>query len=316
MKLGRKMAAAALALLCMGMAASAAAQQVTEGSRGLLYRVSGGRADMVLLGSIHVGSQDMYPFGDAVQQAMAAADTFVYECDTSSAEAMDAVRTRMRRTGGTLQAELGDALYAQVSQVCRQLGISMQGIDVLKPWAVINTLAVYTTAAEMGTADVAQALALGVELQVQAYAAEQGKKAVYLETLAEQLDALEGFSPALQRYLLQSECDVILNTDAARGLDASIGQWPAWWRDGDAAAFADNYLGSYLQTGFEQVCAEYHDTLVTRRNAAMAERLETLLVQDGSYFVTVGLLHLALPEDSILTHLQEKGYTVTELSRP
>ena len=312
----RKITAATLAALCVGMAATGAAQQAGEGSRGLLYRVSGGQADMVLLGSIHIGSEDMYPFGDQVQQAMAAADTFVYECDTASQEAVEAVRARMRRSGGTLQADLGDTLYAQVGQVCDSLGISMQVMDALKPWAVINTLAVYTTAAEMGTADVSQALSLGVERHVAAYAAEHGKPALYLETLDEQLDALEGFSPALQQYLLQSECDVILTPEAARGLDASISQWPLWWRDGNVAAFADNYRSTYLQTGFELVCAEYHDTLVTRRNAVMAERLEKLLAQDGSYFVTVGLLHLALPEDSILKHLQEKGYTVTQISRP
>jgi len=316
MKRIKRFAALCLAF-CLCMAVTAVGEETAqEGSRGLLYEVSGGQADMVLLGSIHIGSEAMMPFGSGIQRAMAAADTFVYECDTAAPEALAEAQARMRRTQGTLADDLGDALYAQLTQVAKQLGLSIRVLDEYQPWAVINTLAVYATAAEMGTANAAEALSLGVERQVQAFAAAHSKPAVYLETVAEQLDMLESFSPELVQYLLQSECDVILNPSQAEGLDAGIALWPTWWRDGDAAAFADNYLNHYLQTGYEEVCTEYHVTLITQRNARMAEQLDELLQTEGSYFVTVGLLHLALPEDSILTHLAKKGYTVTQITQP
>ena len=64
--------------------------------------------------------------------------------------------------------------------------------------------------------------------------------------------------------------------------------------------------------------SEYHSALVTNRNRAMADRLCTMLEGDEphSYFVPVGLMHLVLPEDSILTLLRQSGYTVEQLFAP
>jgi len=289
-----------------------------EGSRGVLYRVNDGKNEMYLLGSIHIGSSAMYPFGEDIRQAMAKADTFVYECDTAAADAVADMRQRMALSEGeTLSSLLGETLYAELTQVCQKLDIDMSTINKLKPWAVVNTLAVYTTSVEIGASNVNNALALGVEKQVQAYAEANHKNTAYLETLTEQVSVLEGFSDALQHYLLQGVCDVILNPDSAnKGMDTTIAQWPDWWRTGDAEAFANAYLSTYLEPGHEVVCAEYHRKLITQRNAHMAEGLVKLLESGDTCFVTVGLLHLALPEDSIVKLLRDRGYTVEQLSIP
>lgn len=281
------------------------------GSNGILYHVSGGKGDMYLLGSIHIGSRAMYPFGAEIREAMAHSDTFVYECDTASDEAVSAVRARMALPAGqTLQSLIGDDLYAELRLVCEQLGLSIQQLDGLKPWSVINTLAVYSTAAELGAVNVSQALSLGVENQVQAYAEKNHRQTAYLETAVEQTDVLEGFSDSLKRYLLKTECDTILNPQSATGMDASIACWPEWWRQGNAQAFSRQYLSSYLAPGYETECLEYHTKLITERNTRMAVRLDEMLQSGGSTFVTVGLLHLVLPEDSIVARLREMGYTV------
>ena len=196
------------------------------------------------------------------------------------------------------------------------MGLNAGLFENLTPWAAINTLAVYATSAEIGATGAEQALALGVEKQVMAYATQQQKRVGYLETLDEQLTVMEGFSPALVAYLLAQECDVIEKPETARGMDASIASWPAWWQSGDADAFAKQYLDSYLEPGHEDVCMEYHRALVSERNARMAARLDVLLRESGSYFVTVGLLHLVLPEDSIVAQLTAMGYTVERISTP
>ena len=41
-----------------------------EGSVGILYRVTGGKNSLVLLGSIHVGSEEMYPMGSHILDAL------------------------------------------------------------------------------------------------------------------------------------------------------------------------------------------------------------------------------------------------------
>lgn len=309
-----------LAALAAALVAGAVGWTLThpqEGSLGIMYRVTGGKAEMTLLGSIHVGNRAMYPFGQAITDAMAQADTFVYECDTTDADVVAALQARMRLADGqTLRDVLDDALYQELMEVCAQLRLTPETIDTLKPWAVINTLATYATAAQLGTANINQALSLGVEKQVQALEKRAGKPAVYLETAEEQTDVLEGFSDALQHYLLQGECDEILHPQTVKNMDATIAQWPEWWRTGNAQAFADNYLDTYLEPGHEAECLEYHTQLVVNRNVRMADRLDEMLQSDGSYFVTVGLLHLTLPEGSIVSLLREKGYTVEAVGQP
>ncbi|MCE5343860.1 MAG: TraB/GumN family protein [Eubacteriales bacterium] len=285
-----------------------------QGSRGILYHVTGGSGEMYLLGSIHIGASAMYPFGTEIQQAMAASDTFVYECDTTSAQAVAEVKARMALPAGqTLREQLGDTLYAELTQVCRKLNLATSALDTLKPWAVINTLAVYSTAAELGQTDVSEALSLGIEEQVRDVSMSKNKPTVYLETMDEQTDVLEGFSEALQRYLLKSECDTILDPQSVTGLDASVADWPAWWQSGDANAFAGQYLNSYLAPGYEDISLEYHTKLISQRNTSMAQRLDVLLKGGGTYFVTIGLLHLVLPEDSVPAQLEALGYTVSRV---
>lgn len=288
-----------------------------EGSQGVLYRVTRGDKVMYLLGSIHIGNDAMYPFGEEILAAMDKAQRFVYECDTDSQTAVADMRRRMAATAGeTLRESVGAALDDELTQVCDQLGLDRAALDGLKPWAVINTLAVYTTAAEIGSDNVGRALSLGVEKKVRAYADSHGKTAAYLETLDEQIGVLESFSPELTRYLLQGECDAILRPESARSVDKTIAQWPDWWRAGDAEAFAAHYLGAYLEPGHETEGAEYHQKLITRRNQAMTERLMTLLAEEPTCFVTVGLLHLVLPQDGIARLLRERGCEVTQICNP
>ena len=63
--------------------------------------------------------------------------------------------------------------------------------------------------------------------------------------------------------------------------------------------------------------AEYHEILVMKRNRSMSDVIEGYLQQAEAhtYFVTVGLLHLVLPGESIVKQLQDRGYVVENLSR-
>lgn len=58
---------------------------------------------------------------------------------------------------------------------------------------------------------------------------------------------------------------------------------------------------SMRQDPEQALVAEYHQELVTERNVNMAQELQKLLngTDEHSYFVTIGLLHLVLPEDSV-----------------
>ena len=169
--------------------------EATEPCRGILYRVTGGKSEMMILGSIHVGNERMSRFGDALQQALKEADCFVFECDTASQEAQ-AVIAEMMAAEQPLGEVLSAETYALLEQTAQKCGIAMERLNRLRPWAVTSTLSSQAAAAELGTGSARSALRQGVEERVQKYI---GKKPVhYLETAREQLEIMDGFSPALQ----------------------------------------------------------------------------------------------------------------------
>lgn len=313
-----RMLCVTLALLAaLAAPAGAVGEEKTGESKGILYRVTGGNSEMFLLGSIHVGSEEMYPMNRRITDALAAADTMVFECDTESPDVVRKMASMMSYPKGeTLREHISAECYALLEQAAGKTGYPIGMLNALRPWAVVSTLTLETTAIEMGVEDVSKALTLGVEAQVKALDGD-GKKAVaYLETAESQLDAMDGFSPELQEYLLYTTCQFLLDPQGeTMAMDAGITAWPEWWRDGNAGAFADSYLLSMRQDPEQALVAEYHQELVTERNVNMAQELQKLLngADEHSYFVTIGLLHLVLPEDSVPLELEKLGYTVERI---
>ncbi|MFH1511891.1 MAG: TraB/GumN family protein [Bacillota bacterium] len=305
----KRILAAIVAVVFIAAAACVMLIARPEGSKGILYRVTGDNATAYLLGSIHIGTSAMHPFGDALQEAMADSGVFVFESDTVSAVSLARLTARQTLPEGvTLKSILGDALYAGITAAYGALKLSTATLENRRPWAVMNTLAVYSSAAEMGVRNVRTAISLGVETAVTEFADTHQKQVAYLETIDEIADTMESFSDALTRYLLQEEIDVILKRKSSAEQE-TISQWPGWWCDGNAEAFRGFYSQSF-QSADESLYREYQEKLVTMRNALMAERLDAMLKTGGTYFVTVGLLHLIREDDSIVSLLRGKGYTV------
>ncbi|MCL1855064.1 MAG: TraB/GumN family protein, partial [Clostridia bacterium] len=219
---------------------------------GLLYRIRHEDTTMYLLGSIHIGSKAMHPFGTAIRQGMEEADIFVFECDTTSLEAAVATRSAMALPeGGKLHDFISMECYTLLEEVCRLKGYSIGRMNTLRPWAAMTTLAMDVTASEIGAESAGEAIALGVERNVRAFAREQGKRIVYLETVREQLDALDHLSLPLQEHLLREQLRIIKDPSLAKGLDADISLWPVFWQAGDEKAFADSY-----QRGYQDIADE------------------------------------------------------------
>lgn len=265
-------------------------------SQGVFYRVLGGRNEMVILGSIHAGSREMYPMSQAIRQALRNADVLVFECDTQSTEAIAASQRLM-------YYPQGETLADHISPECfDRVQAALPGAERMKPWAAVSLLALQNMADEAGaSAD------LGVEAQVRRLGGSKPRK--YLETAEEQLLIMDGFSPELQEYLLWDAIDPAADED--------LQHWPGWWARGDAEAFARSYREDLAQEARPDLAQEYHASLITARNHRMAQRLAQML-EDGqskSYFVTVGLMHLVLGEDSVLRVLEKLGYTIEKITQ-
>ena len=292
-----------------------------NGSKGILYRVQNEATTVYLLGSIHVGNESMYPMGETLQKAMESADVFVFECDTESAKAKEAVLEMMYYTDGTqLKDVISAELYEKFQAVCKKLRHRERTFQKMRPWAAMSYFSTYQTGAEMGIEDIDRAYALGVEEIVRAFALQNKKEMDYLETTRGQMGYFDMLSPELQTYLLDETLSAILYPEAVKGMDATIGDWPTWWREGNSKKFAENYRSSKEEANAKPedgaLFQEYNDIMLTRRNRTMTDTIEGYLTNEKAqtYFVTVGLLHIVLEEDSIVEELQKQGYFVECLS--
>lgn len=301
----------ALSVIIM-LAVLAPACACAEGGRGILYRVTGGKNDMYLLGSIHIGSEAMYPMSGAITDALDNADVLVMECDTESGAVVGRMMSMMSYpVGETLKDNISPELWELLSEAAKLTDYPAEMLNAFRPWAVTSMLAVESTAAEMGVDDVTEAMSWGVESRLAQMAADKPRE--YLETAEAQLAVMDGFSPELQEYMLYSTCMSILHPgEYVQAGDEGLKSWPEWWSRGEADMFADSYLVGFEQDPYPELMAEYHSELITKRNAVMANGLRDMLegAEQKSYFAVVGLLHLVLPDDSVVSLLTDMGYTV------
>lgn len=291
-------------ILLAGLCGCAAA----EGSVGICYRITGGKNPMVILGSIHIGNAEMEPYGQHLLDEIDAADVLVFECDNDAPGVLMQTLTMMTLKDGKLSDLLSPETNELLDKACKEIGLSAKLMEKFRPWAVYSTLTTMTAAEQMGSGSTTDAVNYGVESVVMDYAGE--KEYAYLETAIEQLEVMDGFSPALQEEILRQSCLAILEPQP----DETLTLWPQWWREGNADAFAQDYLEDDEGLN-DELFTEYHQALVSNRNKTMADGLCQMLEDEKShrYFVTVGLLHLVLPEDSVLWELEQRGYQVERI---
>lgn len=319
---------AVLLLLCWlplsGLLAAPATGSCRDPAATMLWRVDPPSpaerpVSLQVLGSIHVGNAALYPLATPVEQAIATAETLVFEVDpTVLAAPATAEHIRQRGLLPAGQA-LGDLLAPGTEQQLQAaldlLGLPLAAITHLQPWLVTMLLT------NLQVQQLGYSSAYGVEsylLQRKAATATIGE----LEGLEQQLALLQSVDQeALLRYSLE-------------GLDQAASQLEALlaaWRCGDhallqellfegvASGVADDRPAAGPSDPRSTPAAAPREVLLSRlfteRNRHMADGIARLLdTGDGDYLVTVGAGHL-LGEQNVLQLLRERGFAVTAVRR-
>lgn len=273
------------AWILLGWAAAAAADGPA------LWQVAGERNSVYLFGSVHLLRDGEFRLEGAVEEAYEEAEAIFFEVDmddlspmeTATATAALAIDPQGR---GLFELMGPDAEAAR--NAAAAAGIDLALVSPMEPWFAGLTVVSLALAKEGFSP------AAGVEQVVLQRAAADGKEVLGLETLEEQLGALDSLALELQRdFLLQAL------EDAGRPSEALAAFLEAWKR-GDAEA-----LAAELATEFAASPALY-EALMVRRNQRWAAQVVDLLDDDRDYLVVVGALHLAGP-DGLPAMLRDRG---------
>lgn len=280
------------------------------GCTPLLYKVTHTNGGVVwLLGSVHVGSPDMYPLPDYVLDAFYAADALAVECDVEAVGEMtmiNCLKQVIYRNGTTIQDHVDSSVYAAAKKVLEENGDYFPELDYYKPVVWADLLSVYSET-ETGYDG-----AYGVDLHLLDLAKEKNKRIDEIETAESQYKMLGDFSDNLQQLLLMDALYALEEQDtvAQESLDVV-----KLWREGNEEALRRELTITIEEEEpvIAELLEEYKEGMITKRDRVMAEYVEAKLYEAANVFVCVGAAHV-VGEGGMIDRLKQWGYTVERVS--
>ncbi len=261
-----------------------------------MWRAQSTVATAFVLGSIHLASPDIYPLDQRIEDAFEQSTTLVLETDLDDevvAEQMEEfVQQALLPPGQSaydgLQPELRERLFARM----RELDLQPERLQGFKLWFITMTLSVRAMekAGYVGEH--------GIDHHFYDRARSRSIPVVGLERIEDQLALLYAMSEEAR----EEDVERALEEDETARMGLIFEQW---LRGESQALLAD----------FELVRKEYpalYDELLLKRNRVMADGVEHLLAQPGTYFVVVGAGHL-VGQGNVLELLRAKGFATTQL---
>ncbi len=267
-------------------------------SRGLLWKATSATATVYLAGSLHFGSEDMYPLPQEMESAFQESSVLVVEVDVSAMSPTKALG--LMATSGTYPPD--DSLWNHVSERTRSLlpafaaqhGLNADMLSRLRPWAVDFILSAQMMQAAGMRPD------LGIDMHFLGQA-KGSKRIESLETVDEQIRALAGVPDIENAHALE---EVVTNPERA---GQTLRTMKAAWIAGDTAALEALIADEFSKT------PESRRLLLDERNVRMTAGVESYLKGGETCFVVVGGAHL-IGKGGVVSRLAAKGYAVKRVA--
>ncbi|RSK67355.1 conjugal transfer protein TraB [Enterobacter huaxiensis] len=231
---------------------------------GLDISLPGGQ-HLHLVGSIHMGTQDMSPLPPGLLKLLKHADALIVEADISGHESPFAGL----ESALPLQERLNNAQLAELTRLADEVGVSLSMLDTLPLWQIAMVL----------QATQAQRLGLrgdyGIDYQLLNIARARNMPIIELEGTDSQIALLRQLPD--DGLMLLDDTLTHWHTNA-RLLQTMIG----WWLDAPPTGAKLALPSTFSES--------LYDVLMNERNVAWRQMLHDL--PPGQYVVAVGALHL------------------------
>lgn len=294
-------------------------------SKGFLWEAKQGDNTVYMLGSIHMASNDIYPFSNKMLDAFAKSDALAVELNILDPNASYVIlQYGMYADGTTLKDHVSEETYLKTVELAVKIGYTEEQIAMFKPWCVYSLFTSISGTTSGSYDEASTAAALGIDLKFTMDAMITGKPILEIEGYVYQAMVLDSFSDELEEYILNDTIDSVnevLAGTATSGAD-SLNTMLDYWKTGDVEAFKEYIAPSYELPSFVneedekamEMYAEYEEKLMKQRDIGMAEYIDQLLKAEGSatYFVVVGSAHY-ISDYSVLDILKEKGYEINQI---
>ncbi|MGE7945985.1 TraB/GumN family protein [Lysinibacillus sp. NPDC093688] len=274
-----------------------------QGAKGVAWVVEDEDTRVYLLGSIHLGTPDLYPFDQKLVKAFDEADALLVEANLLDTKGHDYYAEKaMYSDGSTLKDAVAPETYAKLEKVAKLYNLPMEQLTLQKPWTLSSTLAMLSTDDSFGMTPQEMAMH-GIDMYFLLNAQLQQKPVIELEGMKAQVDMFDALSPEAQEQSLVAVLDNIINPSEENQSNI-LQEWFTSWKQGNVEEFAKSFQA------MEGGSSEYNEMLFGLRDEQMAKKIMNVLKEKkGTYFVVVGSGHF-LGEKSIRYHLEKNEYKV------
>lgn len=261
----------------------------------LLWKISGNglKQPSYLYGTMHTSDARVFNFSDSVMPFFAVSKAYAMELDPNEAFNMQIIGKLMMGSGYSLKEMIPAAEYHFLDSVVKkQTGFSVKLFDNVSPVFTMTILEV--SGMELSDSSIKGNKEV-LDLYFYKQAKKKKKKIIGIETIEEQLGALNSLNYQEQADLLVTEIKMI-QENKQEGMDI-------------VKYYLDQNLDSLSANDADALMPEkFYKALVTDRNIHMADRIGEF-VKDQSVFVAVGALHLP-KQGGVIELLRKKGFTV------
>ncbi len=274
----------------------------TDGITPAMWRIEGENGNTItMLGSMHALTESDYPLPDTVMDAFEAADVLAVECDVESAGTIAFQSTLLKQMYNEDGVKFSDLIsgeaYDAVAEYLKTYDMTVDSMELFKPWAVSNTLdslpVLYSK--------------LDAELGIDAYLLQQAKetdKEIYeVESVEFQMDMLMNFSDEIYDLMFRS-----LDGESKETMVAQLEELHDAWASGDIEEITELSEEEEEEMSEEdaELAEEYNRIMLTDRNVGMEEAIKEFIEGDKDVFFVVGAAHY-VDEGGILDLLEKDG---------
>lgn len=271
-----------LPLTCFGLWLSTFSLHATP----LFWTAEKAGTQLMLLGSIHVGREDLYPLPKPVMQFLSSSDAIVVEADIHSSPQLD--YPNQQRT----EQWLTKPQITQLKHIAQKIELNPKTLLTLPPWRSAILLQ-YSQLKKLG-----YQVDLGIDHYLIERAQDEQIPVIGLESAQQQLDMLANSEDEGLNLLLSAIEDFTTTPSRLKLLVQA-------WKNGNAKQLQRLSDAQSLPDTLQH-------TLLYERNQRWAKQLSDPdnFTSGNRYLVVVGALHLLGP-NNLLDYLEQHGYTLS-----
>lgn len=264
-------------------------------SKGLLWEISISSAPnkSYLYGTIHVQDKRVFDFADSVMICFKNCQQYAGEIIIDNIDAKTLAPQMLLSKGQSLKSLIGKKYFKKIKIYLRQHRMGMYAL-------VINKMKPFVVMAILSENDLPKDKSLVLDDYLQKLAKNNHMKVVGLETVEEQMGAVNKIPLDKQVTMLRLVVDSLKNSAAPQ--DNSYEDMLKIYLDQDI-----EQLQSFAEDN-DELSTEFVNHVLLERNHRMTERIINLIKTQPT-FIGVGAAHLA-GKQGIIALLKSSGYTV------